>query len=70
MKTKYQIIAESSSGSKSAVKVFKGDQNESNAIAYLDDPRNLRIYGFMSLVKVDQDGNKYEWDGEKGWIAK
>lgn len=74
MKAKYEISVEAGydvtggCSSHRTIKVFKGRQNEQNAIAFVEDPRNLRAHGYMFLEMCDEDGRRYEWnDDQKEW---
>lgn len=68
MKTKFEISVETGydetngRASYKTIKVFKGNRNEANAIAFVSDNKNIAEYGYMTLKKYDQNGARFEWD--------
>lgn len=74
MKTKYVVLRESSydvaDGHSSYSKV-KDFRHENDALAFVTDPMNLRMYGEMFLEYHSPDGLIYEWDGSKQeWVVQ
>ena len=74
MKTKYNIYYEVDRNDfgqpiYDLAKVFKGDKNESNAIYFIEDPKNLQQYGEMHILKRCGDDECYKWnDDERTWV--
>lgn len=67
MKRKFEIYQdtgfENESGPvKETVKTFK---NKPDALAFYNDPKNIRRYSTLYLMMYDEDGNTYEWDDRK-----
>lgn len=74
MKTKYVVLRESSydvtNGHSSYSKV-KSFRNEPEAMAFITDPKNLRLYGELFLELYSYDGSRYEWDSSKQeWVLR
>lgn len=74
MKSKYTVYRESvydvtnKPSSYSRVKTFK---NEPEAMAFISDMKNLRMYGEMYLERRDSDGSRFSWDDSKQeWILR
>lgn len=71
MKVKYEVSVETGydvmdgHSSYRTVKTFKGRQNEKNAISFIEDPRNLRVHGYMFLEMFDEDGNHFTWNEDR-----
>ena len=64
MKKKFEIYREAGYDPndhtvKETIKTFK---NESDAIAFYNDPKNQRRYGSYSMSKHDTDGHEYSWN--------
>lgn len=74
MKSKYEVFRESgydeTNGHSSYSKV-KSFRNEPEAVAFITDPKNLRMYGELYLERRCDDGACYEWDAcKKEWVRK
>lgn len=74
MKSKYVVLREDSydvtngHSSYSKVKTFR---NEAEALTFISDPKNLRMYGELFLECRSYDGLTYEWDTSKQeWILR
>lgn len=74
MRSKYVVLRESSydvtngHSSYSKVKTFR---NEADALGFISDPKNLRMYGELFLECHSYDGLTYEWDVSKQeWILR
>lgn len=66
MKRKYFIFPEG--GADTAVKTLK---HEKEALAFVNDVKNLYTYGCMRLQMRDEDGTSFRWDEYKGeWIPE
>lgn len=67
MKRKFEISHESgfdleSGPTRSVIKTFK---NQPDALAFYNDPRNLRRYGTLFLTVHTEDGRILTWDDRK-----
>lgn len=76
MKIKYLVLVENGFDHEDniptykVIKIMKGERNEQNAISFVSDERNIRRYGYMTLQRVDEDGNASAWNDEDGeWVA-
>lgn len=50
------------------VKTFK---NEPEAMAFIDDPKNLYMYGELFLERHYPDGNICDWDAcKQEWVSR
>lgn len=74
MKVKYKVSVEigfdavDCKATYDVIKTFKGRQNEQNAIDFVNDPRNVRRYGYLYLEMIDEDGKHHTWNQEdKRW---
>lgn len=72
MKVKYEVMVDNGYDlindviSYKSIKTYKGERNEENALAFICDPKNVRKYGIMVLIKYDQDGTQHEWNENEG----
>ena len=52
------------------IEVTKKFRSDSEAVAFIDDPRNLRTYGDMNIRFKSQDGVVFLWDKHlRKWTA-
>jgi len=69
MKRKYQIYQETgfdrdSGPVRDTIKTFR---NEPDAMSFYNDPKNIRRFGTMYLIKMEDDA-EYSWDDRhKEW---
>lgn len=74
MRSKYVVFYERDydvTNGHSSYSRLKPFRNEADALAFIYDPKNLRIYGEMFLEHHTADGLCYEWDGsKKEWVLK
>ncbi len=64
MKQKYTIYCEDGFDSVNncvAWNVVKTTKRESDAIAFINDLKNIRKYGYLRLETKDDTGTRYEW---------
>lgn len=65
MKSKYVVLCEGdydgANGHSSYAKV-KTFRNEPEALLFVSDSKNLRLYGELFRERRDSDGSRYEWD--------
>ena len=67
MKRKYEICQDTgfeleSGPVREIIKTFK---NETDALAFYNNPKNIRRYGTMYLRMRDESGDQYAWDDHK-----
>lgn len=67
MKRKYEVsqdtgFEQDSGPVREVVKSFK---NETDALAFYTNPKNIRRYGTMYLTMKDESGDLYNWDDQK-----
>lgn len=72
MKAKYVVYNETGHDEEtgetlySRVKTFK---NEPEALDFIDNPKNLYMYGELFLELHSPDGTRYDWDShQRAWI--
>ncbi|MBQ8619072.1 MAG: hypothetical protein IJ418_16370 [Clostridia bacterium] len=68
MKSKYVVLQESSydiTNGHSTYKKVKTFKNEPEAIAFVSDPKNIRMYGGLFLECHSADGVCYEWNADR-----
>ena len=74
MKSKYIVLRGGNydeTGGRSIYKKVKTFKNEPEAIAFVSDPKNLRMHGELFLKCHNYDGNRREWDAcKKEWVRK
>ena len=48
--------------------VVKTMKREADAIAFINDLKNIREYGYLRLETKDEEGTRYEWsDTAESW---
>jgi len=71
MKEKFTIYREDGfdeESQKTKYAVLKTMKREPDAVAYINDLKNIREYGYLRLEKRGEDGSSYLWNEyPEGW---
>lgn len=72
MKRRYVVRTDSgydSAGIYQSRRQIKTFRNEPDAIAFYNDPKNVREHGCLFLEMIDKNGELHDWDDtRKEWL--